>query len=70
MIKVLAWVTLGITLLFVALALTALFGWDSLGDTAWWLAMAGAVPLAAVSLLLVLAMLVMAGWTADSESES
>ena len=35
MVKVLAWVTLGVAMLFVVLALTAVFGWDSLGpDTA------------------------------------
>ncbi|MCS5616948.1 MAG: hypothetical protein NZ658_03015 [Pirellulales bacterium] len=70
MIKALAWATLAITVLFVALALTALFGWESLEGTAWWLAMAGAVPLAGLAIVLVLDMLVTAWWTSDSESES
>jgi len=70
MIKVLAWATLGITLLFVALALTALFGWKSLEGTAWWLAMAGAVPLAGLAIVLVLAMLVTAWWTSDTGTDS
>jgi hypothetical protein len=43
--KALAWSSLGLALLFVALALTGVFGWDSLGsDTA-------------ISLLLALALL-------------
>ena len=70
MIKLLAWVTLAITVLFVALALTALFGWESLDGTAWWLAMAGAVPLAGLAIVLVLAVLVTAWWTSDASGES
>jgi ABC-type transport system involved in multi-copper enzyme maturation permease subunit len=30
--KLLAWMSLGLALLFVALALTGVFGWDSLGE--------------------------------------
>ena len=59
MVKVLAWVTLGVSLLFVALALTAVFGWDSLGaDTARVVGQWVAVPLAVVAILLAVAILV------------
>jgi hypothetical protein len=45
-------------LLFVALALTGVFGWDSLGsDTATMLFTFGAIPALAISLLLALALL-------------
>jgi hypothetical protein len=56
--KALAWSSLGLALLFVALALTGLFGWDAVGgDTAKMLVTFGAIPALAVSLLLALALL-------------
>ncbi|NCX97568.1 MAG: hypothetical protein EBX35_03040 [Planctomycetia bacterium] len=70
MVKVLAWVTLGVSLLFVALAFTAIFGWDSLGaDTARMLGQWVAVPLAVVMLLLTAAILVTC-WITHEPSES
>ena len=56
--KALAWSSLGLALLFVALALTGVFGWESLGgDTATMLFTFGAIPALAVSLLLATALL-------------
>ena len=56
--KALAWSSLGLALLFVALALTGVFGWDALGgDTATMLFTFGAIPALAISLLLALALL-------------
>jgi|LakMenE18May11ns_1017448.scaffolds.fasta_scaffold5503081_1 hypothetical protein len=70
MVKVLAWVTLGVSLLFVALAFTAIFGWDSLGaDTARMLGQWVAVPLAVIMLLLTVAILVTC-WITYEPSES
>lgn len=70
MVKVLAWVTLGVSLLFVALALTAVFGWDSLGeDTARMLGQWVAVPLAVIALLLTAAILV-TSWITSEPTES
>jgi ABC-type transport system involved in multi-copper enzyme maturation permease subunit len=70
MVKVLAWVTLGVSLLFVALALTAVFGWDSLGeDTARMVGQWAAVPLAIVAILLAVAILV-TSWITSEPSES
>ena len=70
MVKVLAWVTLGVSLLFVILALTAVFGWDSLGaDTARMVGQWVAVPLAVVAILLAVAILVTC-WITAEPSES
>jgi len=70
MVKVLAWVTLGVSLLFVILALTAVFAWDSLGgDNARMLGQWGAIPLGILVLLLTVAILVTALVTSEpSES--
>jgi hypothetical protein len=56
--KVLAWSALGAVLLFVILSLTALFSWDSLGDTAPLLVWVGAIPLLVAAILLAVALLV------------
>jgi len=65
--KVLAWSTLGLTILFVILAMTAVFGWDAVGpETAGMLAWWGAVPLLAVALLLAVAVLVTAAFGSES----
>ena len=70
MVKVLAWVTLGVSLLFVVLALTAVFGWDSLGaDTARMVGQWVAVPLAVIAILLAMAILVTC-WITAEPSES
>jgi uncharacterized membrane protein len=70
MVKVLAWVALGVSLVFVIVAFTALFGWNSLGaETASTLAWWGAIPLAVVALLVTVAILVIGAFTPDS-SES
>lgn len=67
MVKVLSWVVLGVSLLFVILAFTALFGWNSLGaETASMLAWWGAMPTAVVALLLTMAILILAAFTSDS----
>jgi hypothetical protein len=65
--KALAWSTLGVSLLFMVLALTAVFGWDALGpDTALMLGWWGAVPLVAIAILLTIAMLVTAAFGGES----
>ncbi|MFM7137700.1 MAG: hypothetical protein ACKO1M_11615 [Planctomycetota bacterium] len=70
MVKVLAWVTLGVSLLFVILALTAVFGWDALGeDTARLVGQRLAVPLAVIAILLSVAILV-TSWITAEPSES
>jgi hypothetical protein len=67
MIKALAWTTLAVSLLFVALALTALFGWNSLGEkTAWMLAWFGAVPLAGLAVCLAIAVMLTAFFSSDA----
>ena len=70
MVKVLAWVTLGVSLLFVILALTAVFAWGSLcGDHARMLGQWGAVPRGILVLLLTVCILVAALVTSEpSES--
>ncbi|MCE2726309.1 MAG: hypothetical protein LW698_05970 [Planctomycetaceae bacterium] len=67
--KALAWSSLGLALLFVALALTGVFGWDSLGtNPAARLRMArmlffyGAVPTIGVSLLFAVVLLFLAAF--------
>ena len=70
MVKVLAWVTLGVSLLFVILALTAVFGWDALGeDNARLVGQWIALPLAVVAILLAVAILV-TSWITAQPSES
>jgi uncharacterized sodium:solute symporter family permease YidK len=59
-VKLLAWSTVVTAILFVVLALTALFAWESLGDTAGTLVWYGAIPLIVVSILLALTLL---AWT-------
>jgi hypothetical protein len=67
MVKVLAWVALGVSLVFVILAFTALFGWNSLGaETASMLAWWGAIPLAVVALLVTVAILIIGAFTSES----
>jgi ABC-type transport system involved in multi-copper enzyme maturation permease subunit len=68
-VKAVALSALGVTILFVILALTAVLGFESLGpDTAimlgWW----GAIPLVGLAILLAIAMLVMSIFTGESES--
>jgi len=69
MAKVLAWTTLGLTLLFVILALTAVFGWSSLGgSTAARLATArmlfyyGGLPALGIAILLAVVLLALAAF--------
>ncbi len=65
--KALAWSALGVSLLFVVLAMTAVFGWDALGpETATMLGWWGAVPLVSLALLLAVGVLVAAAFTAES----
>lgn len=71
MVKVLSWVVLGVSLLFVVLAFTALFGWDSLGEEtaamlAWW----GAMPTAVLALILTVVILVVSAFSSDSNDTS
>jgi hypothetical protein len=56
--KVLAWSSFASALLFAVLAVTGLFAWDSLGDTAPMLIWFGAIPLLGLSILLAIALLV------------
>ena len=64
--KALAWSSLGLALLFVVLAMTGIFAWNSLGETtARQLVVFGAVPALGVSLLLALALLVMSAVQKD-----
>lgn len=68
-VKALAWSALGVTILFVILALTALFGYDAIGpDTALMLGWWGAVPLVALAILLVVAMLVLSIFSGETET--
>jgi|LakMenE18May11ns_1017448.scaffolds.fasta_scaffold7879460_2 hypothetical protein len=61
--KLLAWMSLGLALLFVALALTGVFGWDSLGEeTARMLFYFGALPALGLSLLLAVVLLGMSAF--------
>ncbi|MFM7137147.1 MAG: hypothetical protein ACKO1M_08765 [Planctomycetota bacterium] len=67
--KVLAWMSLGLALLFVALSLTGLFGWNSLGDdtadrlqTARMLFTFGALPALGGSLLLAAVLLALSAF--------
>ena len=66
-VKALAWSPLGVSILFVILAMTALFRWKEMGAEqasmlAWW----GAVPLLGLAILLAVAVLVTSIFTADS----
>ena len=68
--KVLAWVTLGVSVLFVGLAFTAVFGWDSLGaDTARLVGQWLALPLVIVAIVLAMAILV-TSWITYQSPES
>jgi hypothetical protein len=61
--KALAWSSLGLAILFVVLASTGVFAWESLGDdTARMLFRFGAIPALAVALLLALAVLVVSAF--------
>ncbi|MBM4022005.1 MAG: DUF4175 domain-containing protein [Planctomycetes bacterium] len=66
-VQLLAWSALGVALLFVAVAMTALFRWDALGSfaepLAWW----GAVPLISLALLLSVGVLVTAWLSTGSD---
>lgn len=65
--KALAWSALGVSILFAFLAMTAVFGWEAIGpETATMLGWWGAVPLVAIALLLAVAVLVVAVFSADS----
>jgi hypothetical protein len=64
--KVLAWSSLATAMLFVALSLTCVFAWDSLGDTGPMLARFGAIPLLSVSILLALVLLVVSAFQSNS----
>lgn len=66
-VKALAWSTLGVSILFVILALTAVFGWKALGpDNALMLGWWGAVPTVILALVLAIAALVAAAFGSDS----
>ncbi len=68
-VKAVAWSALGVTILFVILALTALFGYEAIGpNTALMLGWFGAVPLVGLAILLAIAMLVMSIFIGESES--
>jgi hypothetical protein len=56
--KVLAWSSFASALLFAVLAVTGLFAWDALGETAPMLIWFGAIPLLGLSILLAIALLV------------
>jgi|688.fasta_scaffold1284849_2 hypothetical protein len=68
-LSVLAWTALTAAVVFVILSLTALFAWESLGDTAPALAWYGAVPALGVAIGLALAMLVVAAFGGPPEEK-
>ena len=63
--KLLAWIAVGLALVFVGLGLTGVFAWDSLGpDTAKTLFYWGAIPALGLSLLLAFVLLVISAFQA------
>ncbi|MCE9629774.1 MAG: hypothetical protein K8S94_03515 [Planctomycetia bacterium] len=64
--KVLAWSSLGMSLLFAILVMAAIFAGDSLGDSAPLLVYWGAIPLLATAILLAVVLLVMSAFSSDS----
>ena len=65
--KTLAWSALGVSILFMILALTAVFGGNAIGaETATLIGWFGAVPLVSLALLLAVAVLVTAAFSAES----
>ena len=66
-VTALAWSALGVSILFMILGLTAVFGWNALGpDTALMLGWWGAVPTVILALVLSLAALVVAAFGSRS----
>lgn len=71
--KLFAWLTVSLGLLFIALSIAGLFLWDSadpgggLGATLFWF---GGIPMLVLSLLMGVALLVMAALESDAESDS
>ena len=64
--KLLGWSSFAAELLFAVLAVTGLFAWDSLGDTAPMLVWFGAIPLLVLSILLAIALLVCTAFFPDA----
>ena len=64
--KVLAWASLGTALLFVVLAVVAIVAGESLGDTGPALVLYGGVPLLVLSILLAIALLVIAAMSTEA----
>jgi hypothetical protein len=69
LIAVLAWTALVAAMAFVVLTLTALFAWDSLGETAPALVWYGAVPLLVLAILLAVAIMVLAPFGSAPEKK-
>jgi len=67
LIKVLAWTALAAAMSFVALSMTALFAWESLGDTAPTLVWYAAVPLLVLAILLAVAIMILAPLASSAE---
>lgn len=64
-VKLLAWIALGLALVFVGLGLAGVFAWDSLGaETAKTLFYLGAVPALGLSLLLAVVLLIVSAFQA------
>jgi len=65
LVKLLAWIALGLSLVFVGLGLTGVFAWDSLGpEMAKRLFFWGAIPALGLPLLLAFVLLVVSAFQA------
>lgn len=64
--KLLGWSSFASALLFAVLAVTGLFAWDALGDTAPLLVWFGAIPLLVLSIFLAIALLVCTAFFPDA----
>jgi ABC-type transport system involved in multi-copper enzyme maturation permease subunit len=67
LIAVLAWTALVAALSFVVLTMTALFAWESLGDTAPALVWYAAVPLLVLAILLAVAIMILSPFGSSPE---
>jgi ABC-type transport system involved in multi-copper enzyme maturation permease subunit len=67
LVAVLAWTAFVAAMSFVILSLSALFAWDSLGETAPALVWYGAVPLLALAILLAVSIMIVAAFDKSPE---
>jgi hypothetical protein len=64
--RLLAWTSLGATILFAILGITFVFAWESLGEAQARLVWYGAVSLLMLAILLAVAALIVAAFQADT----